>query len=60
MERVGGRRNGRTLLDRPKPTVGCSASGRRKNKSLHYINEQYVLKDKGYKFSTINFRYTSH
>ena len=30
MERVGGRleKNGRTLFDRPKPTVGCSASGR--------------------------------
>jgi hypothetical protein len=31
MERVGDRRekNGRILFDRPKPTVDCSASGRR-------------------------------
>jgi hypothetical protein len=31
MERVGDRweRNGRMLFDRPKPTAGCSASGRR-------------------------------
>jgi hypothetical protein len=31
MERVGDRwgKNGRILLDRPKPTVGCSANGRR-------------------------------
>jgi len=30
MERVDGRweKNGRTLFDRPKPTVGCSANGR--------------------------------
>jgi len=29
MERVGGRlkKNGRTLFDRPKSTVGCSANG---------------------------------
>jgi len=34
MERVGGRqeKNGRTLFDRPKPTVGCSANGRRRRK----------------------------
>jgi hypothetical protein len=32
MERVGNRweKNGRILFDRPKPTVGCSASGRRR------------------------------
>ena len=31
MERVGGRweKNGRTLFETEKPTVGCSASGRR-------------------------------
>jgi len=31
-ERVGGswKKNGRTLFDRPKPTVGCSANGRRR------------------------------
>jgi hypothetical protein len=27
---VTDRKNGRILFDRPKPTVGCSASGRRK------------------------------
>jgi hypothetical protein len=34
MERVGDRweKNGRILFDRPKPTVGCSASGRKKKK----------------------------
>jgi len=31
MERVGGK-NGRTLFDRPKPTVGCSANGRRRRR----------------------------
>jgi hypothetical protein len=33
MERVGDRweENGRILFDRPKPTVGCSASGRRRS-----------------------------
>jgi hypothetical protein len=37
MERVGDRwgKNGRILFDRPKPTVGCSASGRRR--ILYYI-----------------------
>jgi hypothetical protein len=34
MERVGDRwgKNGRMLFDRPKPTVGCSASGRRRRR----------------------------
>ena len=27
-ELVADRKNGRTLFDRPKPTVGCSANGR--------------------------------
>jgi hypothetical protein len=34
MERVGDRqigKNGRILLDRPKPTAGCSAIGRRRS-----------------------------
>jgi hypothetical protein len=32
MERVGDRygKNGRKLFDRPKPTVGCNANGRRR------------------------------
>jgi hypothetical protein len=36
MERVGDRweKNGRILFDRPKPTVGCSASGRRRSDTL--------------------------
>jgi hypothetical protein len=29
MERVGDRDNGEVLFDRPKPTAGCSANGRR-------------------------------
>ena len=34
MKRVGGRweKNGRTLFDRPKPTEGCSANGRRRRR----------------------------
>jgi hypothetical protein len=32
MERVGDRKNGRILFDRAKPTVGCSAKGRRRTK----------------------------
>jgi hypothetical protein len=34
MERVGDKigKNGRILFDRPKPTVGCSASGRRRRR----------------------------
>jgi hypothetical protein len=34
MERVGDRweKNGRILFDRPKPTAGCSASGRRRKR----------------------------
>jgi len=34
MGRVGGRwgKNGRKLFDRPKPTVGCSANGRRRKR----------------------------
>jgi hypothetical protein len=31
-------KNGRILFDRPKPTVGCSASGRRINKLLTLYN----------------------
>jgi hypothetical protein len=35
-------KNGRTLFDRPKPTVGCSANGRRRFKhsrfNLFFIN----------------------
>jgi hypothetical protein len=27
-------KNGRILFDRPKPTAGCSASGRRKKKKI--------------------------
>jgi hypothetical protein len=36
MERVGDRweKNGRILFDRSKPTVGCSASGRRRRRIL--------------------------
>jgi hypothetical protein len=39
MERVGDRygRNGRILFDRPKPTAGCSASGRRISKTLDEV-----------------------
>jgi hypothetical protein len=34
MERVGDReeKNGRIFFDRPKPKVGCSASGRRRRR----------------------------
>jgi len=32
-ELVADRKNGRTLFDRPKPTVGCSANGRRRKRN---------------------------
>jgi len=32
-ELVVDKKKGRTLLDRPKPTVGCSANGRRRRRS---------------------------
>jgi hypothetical protein len=32
-ELVADRKNGRTLFDRPKPTVGCSANGRRRRRT---------------------------
>jgi hypothetical protein len=35
MEGVGDiGKNGRILFDRPKPTAGCSASGRRRKKNI--------------------------
>jgi hypothetical protein len=39
MERVGDRweKNGRILFDRPKPTVGCSASGTRRRSGYFYV-----------------------
>jgi hypothetical protein len=45
MERVGGRweKNGRILFDRPKPTVGCSASGRRRRKK-NCVTLKYVAR----------------
>jgi hypothetical protein len=41
MERVGDRKNGRIVFDRPKPTAGCSASGRRRR--IDYILPQCFL-----------------
>jgi hypothetical protein len=35
MERVGGE-NGEVLFDRPKPTAGCSANGRRRRRIYLY------------------------
>jgi len=29
-------KSGRTLFDRPKPTVGCSANGRRRRRRRYY------------------------
>jgi hypothetical protein len=39
MERVGDRKNGRIFFDRPKPTVGCSASGRRRRRIFVYMDK---------------------
>jgi ADP-dependent phosphofructokinase/glucokinase len=43
---VTNRKNGRILFDRPKPTVGCSASGRRR-RNIYIIsdgrNESYQV-----------------
>jgi hypothetical protein len=36
-ELVADGKNGRTLFDRPKPTVGCSADGRRRRINLFTI-----------------------
>ena len=33
-ERVGDRKNGKILCERPKPTVGCSANGRGRRRIL--------------------------
>jgi hypothetical protein len=45
MERVGERweKNGRILFDRPKPTVGCSASGRRRRRSHGFLILRCVI-----------------
>jgi len=45
MERVGGRweKNGRTLFDRPKLTVGCSADGRRRRSAIRIQLKRAVL-----------------
>jgi hypothetical protein len=36
MERVGDRKNGEVLFDRPKPTTGCSANRRRRRRSTAF------------------------
>jgi hypothetical protein len=44
MERVGDKlgKNREVLFDRPKPTAGCNANGRRRRMSfLHLINLKY-------------------
>ena len=41
-ELVADGKNGRTLFDRPKPTVGCSANGRRRR-----INEVLTQEESG-------------
>ena len=50
-ELVAERKNGRKFFDRPKPTVGCSANGRRRifiarsipalNSTSHYFDTRY-------------------
>jgi len=35
-------KNGRTLFDRPKPTVGCSANGRRRRRRRKWIKAQRI------------------
>jgi hypothetical protein len=43
MERVGDiGKNGRILFDRPKPTVGCSASGKRRRRLSVLLEEMLV------------------
>jgi hypothetical protein len=40
MQRLGDiGKNGRKLFNRPKPTVGCSANGRRRNIYIHHLPE---------------------
>jgi len=38
---VADRKNGRTLFDRPKPTVGCSANGRRRRICRKQLNQDH-------------------
>jgi hypothetical protein len=42
---VTDRKNGRILFDRPKPTVGCSASGRRRKliENVKKISKLYIV-----------------
>jgi hypothetical protein len=49
-------KNGRILFDRPKPTVGCSASGRRRRRTVQYnvhlvgvLKKRLMLHDSPYK-----------
>jgi hypothetical protein len=42
MERVGDRKNGRILFDRPKPTVGCSANGEEEEEEEEEENITHV------------------
>jgi len=37
-ELVADRENGRTVFDRPQPTVGCSANGRRRRRYIYQFN----------------------
>jgi hypothetical protein len=47
MERVSDRqeKNGRTVFNRPKPTTGCRANGRRRR-----MENTYIKKEEGNKF----------
>ena len=38
-------KNGRTLFDRPKPTVGCSANGRRMTRWRELVADRKKWKD---------------
>ena len=35
------KKNGRTLFDRPKPTVGCSANGRRRRRRIYKMTVNF-------------------
>jgi hypothetical protein len=48
---VTDRKNGRILFDRPKPTVGCSANGRRRYICIYTVNEKCTAKSRADEFT---------
>ena len=65
-ELVADKKNGRTLFDRPKPTVGCSANGRRRRRRrynapmiLHASEKVEVEPEPCHQQATLPVHYTT-